>query len=82
MVPKLIKFLYVQVEASHRCYQELKNIIEEISFKKSDSDIHPFHSKKTIYVACVDNCIFWDISQADIEEFLKSFEDYGPKHHW
>ena len=49
---------------------------------KSDANPCLSISNILVCVAYVDDCLFWDISQGDIDEVLKSFEYDGPKHHW
>ena len=37
-----------------------------------------FMSKTVIYVVYVNDCLFWEHSQSDIDNVMKSFKEDGP----
>ena len=41
-----------------------------------------FMSKIVICVVYVDDCIFWERSQYDIDNLINSFNEDGPSHNW
>ena len=41
-----------------------------------------FMSKTVISVVYVDNCLFWECSQSDIDNVMKSFKEDGPSYNW
>ena len=41
-----------------------------------------FMSKNVICVIYVDDCLFWECSQSDIDNVMKSFKDDCPSYNW
>ena len=41
-----------------------------------------FIPKTLICVVYVDDFLFWECSQSDIDNVMKSFKEYGPIHNW
>ena len=41
-----------------------------------------FMSKNVIFVVYVDDCLFWEYSQSDIDIFTKSLKEDGPSYNW
>ena len=41
-----------------------------------------FMSKTVILVVDVDDCLFWERSQSDIDNVIKYFNEYGPSYNW
>ena len=41
-----------------------------------------FMSKNVMCVVYVDDCLFWERSQSDIDNVMKSFKDDGPSYNW
>ena len=41
-----------------------------------------FMSKTVIGVVYVDDCLFWERSQSDIDNVMKSFKEDGPSYNW
>ena len=41
-----------------------------------------FTSKTVIFVVYVDDCLFWESSQSDIDNVMNSFEEDGPIKIW
>ena len=41
-----------------------------------------FMSKTVIFVVYVDDCIFWERSQSQIDNVMKSFKEDGPSYSW
>ena len=41
-----------------------------------------FFSDTVICAVYVDDCLFWEHSQSDIDNLIKSFKDYGPSYNW
>ena len=39
-------------------------------------------SKTVICVVYVDDCLFWERSQSDIDNVMKSFKEYGTSYNW
>ena len=39
-------------------------------------------SKNVIYVVYVDDCLFWERSQSEIDNVMKSFKGGGPSYNW
>ena len=48
------------------------------------SKVNPcmFMSKTVICVVYVDNCLFWERSQSDIDNVMKYFKEDGPSYNW
>ena len=73
VVLKLKKSLYGQAEAARLWYEKLWNGLLERGFVMRK--VYPclFMSKTVIFVVNVDDCLFWELSQSDIDNVLKSF---------
>ena len=41
-----------------------------------------FMSKTVICVVYVDDCLFWERSQSEIDNVVKSFKEDGPSYNW
>ena len=41
-----------------------------------------FMSKTVIFVVNVDDFLFWELSQSDIDNVLKYFNEYGTSYNW
>ena len=41
-----------------------------------------FMSKTVICVVHMDDCLFWECSQSDIDNVMKSFKEDGPSYNW
>ena len=67
VVLKLNKIRYVQAEAAHLWYEKLRNGLLERGFVTSKADPCLFMSKTVICVVYVDDCLFWERSQSEID---------------
>ena len=82
VVLRLNKSLYGQAEASHLWYEKLWNYFLERGFVMSKVDPCMFMSKTLICVVYVYDCLFWERSQPDIDNVIKSFKEHGPSYNW
>ena len=82
VVLKPSKILYGQSEDARIWYENLRNYFLERVFVTSKLDPCLSMSKTVICVVCVDDCIFWEHSQYEIDNAMISFEDYGPSYNW
>ena len=41
-----------------------------------------FMYKNVIYLVYVDDCLFWERSQSDIDKLMKYFKEDGPSYNW
>ena len=82
VVLKLKKILYGQAEATHLWYEKLKNGLLERGFVMSKVGNYLFMSKTVVCVVYVDGCLFWESSQSDIDNVMKSFKEDGPSYNW
>ena len=80
VVFKLNKSLYGQAEAACLWYENLRNGLLERRFVTSKVDTCLFMSKTVMCVVYVDNFTFWERSQSDIDNVMKSFKEYGPSY--
>ena len=71
MVLNLNNSLYGKTKAPRLWYAKLKEGLSKRGLKKNDTDNCLFNLKKLVYIAYIDDYIFWDFSQADTEEVLK-----------
>ena len=39
-------------------------------------------SKTVICVVYVDDCLFWELSQSEVDNAMKSFKEDGPSYNW
>ena len=81
-VLKLKKILYGQAEAAHLWYEKLRNSLLERGFVMSKVDTYLFMSKTVICVVYVDDFLFWERSQSEIDNVMKSFKGDGPSYNW
>ena len=79
---KLKKSLYGQAEAARLWYEKLRNGFFECGFVTSKVDPCLFMSKTVICVVYVDDCLFWERSQSDIDNVMKSFNEDGTIYNW
>ena len=80
VVLKLKKILYGQAEAARLWYEKLLNGLLERGFVMSKVDPCLFMSKTVICVVYVDDCLFWECSQCEIKNVMKSFKEVGPSY--
>ena len=81
-VLKLNKSLYGQDEAARLWYEKLQNGFLDRSFLMSKMYHCLFMSKTFICVIYVDDFLFWERSQSDIDNVMMSFKEYGPSYNW
>ena len=79
---KLKKSLYGQAEAAHLWYEKLRNGFLERGFVMSKVDPCLFMSKTVICVVYVDDCLFWERSQSEFDNVMKSLKEDGPSYNW
>ena len=41
-----------------------------------------FMYKNVIYLVYVDDCLFWERSQSEIDKLMKYFKEDGPSYNW
>ena len=82
VVLKLKKILYGQAEATILWYKKLQNCLLERSFVMSKVDPCQFMSKTVMCVVYVDDCLFWALSQSEIDNVMKNFKEDGPSYNW
>ena len=82
VVLKLKKSLYGQAEAARLWYEKLRNGLLERGFVMSKVDPCLFMSKTVICVVSVDDCLYWERSQSDIDNVMKSFKEDGTSYNW
>ena len=63
------------------CYEKLKNGLLDRGFVMRMVDPHLFMSKTVFCVVYVDDCLFWEFSQSDIDNVMESFKEDGPSYH-
>ena len=72
--------LYGQAEAARLWYEKLRNGLLEHGFVMSKVDPCLFISKTVICMVYVDDCLFWERSQSEIDNVMKSFKEDGPSY--
>ena len=77
---KLNKSLYGQAEAARLWYENLQNGLLERGFVMSKVHPYLFMSKTVIFVVYVDDCLFWTLSQSEINDVMKSFKEDCPSY--
>ena len=82
VVLKLKKSLYGQADAPRLWYEKFRNGLLEHGFVMIKVDTCLFMSKTVICVVYVDYCLFWESSQYDIDNVMKSFKEDGPSYNW
>ena len=82
VVTRLEKILYGQAKAARLWYEKLQNGLLERGFVMSKVDTYLFMSNTVICVVYVDDCIFWERSQSDIDNVMKSFTEGGTIYNW
>ena len=82
VVLRLNKSLYGQDEAACLRYEKLRNGLLERGFVIIKVDPCLFMSKTVICVVYVDDCLFWERSQSDIDNVMKSFKEDGTSYNW
>ena len=70
----LKKSLYGQVEAARRWYEKQKNGLLKHGFVITKVDPCLFMSKTVMCVVYVDDFIYWERSQSDIDNIINSFK--------
>ena len=80
VVLRLKKNLYGQTKAAHLCYEKLRIFLLERGFVMIKVDPCLFMSKTVICVVYVDDCLFWERSQSDIDNVMKSLKEDGPSY--
>ena len=80
VVLKLKKSMYGQAKAARLWYENLRNGLLERGFVMRNVDPCLFMSKTVICVVYVDDCLFWECSQSEIDNVMKSFKEYGPSY--
>ena len=80
VVLRLNKCLYDKAEAARLRYEKTRNGLLDCGFVASK--VYPclFMPKTMICVVYVDDCLFWERSQSDIDYAIKSFKDDGPSY--
>ena len=63
-------------------FEKLQNGLLKRGFVMIKVDPCLFMSKTLICVVYVDDCLFWEHSQSDIDNVMKSFKEYGPSYNW
>ena len=71
VVLRLKKILYGQAKAARLWYENLRNGLLERGFVMSRVNPCLFMYKTVIYVVYVDNCLFWERSQSNIDNVMK-----------
>ena len=79
---RLKKILHGQAESVRPCYENLQNGLFDHSFVAIKVDPCLFMSKNVISVVYVDDCLFWERSQCDIDNVMKSFKEYETIYNW
>ena len=74
VVLRLKKSLYGQAESARLWYEKLWNGLLERGFVMIKVDPYLFMSKTVICVVYVDNCLFWERSQSDIDNVINAFK--------
>ena len=82
VVLKSNKILYGQAEAERLWYEKLRNVLLERDFVMSKVDHRLFMSKTVNCVVYVYYCLFWERSQYEIDNVMKSFKEDGPSYNW
>ena len=77
---RLNKSLYGQSKAARLWYEKFRNGFLEPGFMMSKVDPYLFMSKTEICVVYVDDCLFWEHSQSDIDNVMNSFKEDGPSY--
>ena len=82
VVLRLKKSLYGQAEAARLWYEKLWNGLLERGFVMIKVDPCIFISKTVFCVVYVDDCLFWERSQSDIGNVMKSSKEDGTSYNW
>ena len=82
VVLKLKKSLYGQTKSARLWYKKLRNGLLESGFVMIKVDPCLFMSKTVICVVYMDDCLFWENSQYDIDTVMKSFKEDCPSYKW
>ena len=82
VVLKLKKRLYGQAKTARLWYEKLWNALLEHGLVMSKVDPFLFMSKNVICVVYVDDCLFLEISQSDIDHVMKSYKEDSPNYNW
>ena len=82
VVLKLKKSLYVQAEAARIWYEKFRNGLLESDFVISKVDPCLFMYKTVICVVYVNDFLFWELSQSDIDNVMKPLKEYGSSYNW
>ena len=67
-------------QAARLWYKKLRNGLLESSFVMSKVDPCMFMSKTVICVVYVDDCLFWERPQYDIDYVINYFKEDGPSY--
>ena len=82
VVLKSKKSLYGQAEAARLWYEKLRNGLLERGFVMSKVDPSLFMSKTVSFVVYVDDCLFWALSQSEIDNVMNYSKEDGPRYNW
>ena len=81
VVLRLKKSLYGQPKSARLWYENLRNGLLKRAFMMSKVDLCLFMSKTVICVVYVDDCLFWSLSQYDIDDVMKYFKEDNPSYY-
>ena len=82
VVLKLNKSLYGKAKTARLWYEKLQNGLLDRGFVMGKVDPCLFMSKTVICVLYVDDCLFWALSQSDIDNVMNYFKEDGPSYNW
>ena len=72
------KILYGQDEPAHLCYKNLRNGLLDSGFVMIKVDPFMFMYKNMISMVYVDDCLFWERSQYEIDNIMRYLKEDGP----
>ena len=79
---RLNKILYGQSEAACLWHENLQNGLLDRGFVVSKVDPFMLMHNNMIFVVYVDDCLFLEHSQYDIDNLMKTFKEDGPSYNW
>ena len=82
VVLKLEKITYGQAKAARLWYEKLRNGLLDCGFVMGKVDPCLFMYKTVMCVVYVDDFLFWERSQSDIDHVMKSFKWDGHSYNW
>ena len=79
---RLKEILYGQSKSSRLWYEMLQNGLLDSGSVERNVDPWLFMSKTVICVVYMNDFIFWESPQFDIDNFMKYFKEDGPNYNW